>query len=247
MTTPLENIDDYFAGRLSDNEKVSFEKRCETDPEFAEEVGFYISTRDALKQIQLNEKKKEFEGYYHEFSASGKNGRDNVIRLIPYLVSAVAACLVLFFGLNFLFNSPSPEKLASGYINENLQNLSVTMGGTEDTLQLGIAAYNKGAYQEAEQYFVLIKENENFQSEAIKFLGLTYLKTGDYNKAIDQFNILSGNKNLYANPGPFYKAVTLMKRSGQNDREEAKRLLTEVVDKDLPGKKHAEKWLEKLR
>ncbi len=51
---------------------------------------------------------------------------------------------------------------------------------------------------------------------------------------------------MFANPGPFYKALVLMKRSEGDDKVAAKKLLKEVTTKDLPGRKEAEVWMKDL-
>jgi hypothetical protein len=43
----------------------------------------------------------------------------------------------------------------------------------------------------------------------------------------------------------FLKAVTLMQRNKQGDKEKAKQLLEQVKDQNLEGSKEAEEWLRK--
>jgi hypothetical protein len=81
--------------------------------------------------------------------------------------------------------------------------------------------------------------------EAIKNLGLTYLASGEYDKALQQFDMLSKRDEIHFNLGPFYKAVTLMLRSAPGDEVVAKDILQEVVKKQLPGHKVASDWLQR--
>jgi hypothetical protein len=53
-------------------------------------------------------------------------------------------------------------------------------------------------------------------------------------------------EDLRSNPGKFYKAVTLLEQNKSGDKEAARSLLKQVVDKSLEGKKDAEEWLKKL-
>lgn len=242
MTPTLEYIEKYFTGSLSEDEQRAFEQRCTTDIEFAREVSFYVASRDALKEAVRDHKKKEFEELYKELSLKPRGVQRS---FFPYVVSAAAACLLLFFTWIAFFKSPSPQQMADSYVEENLQTLSVTMGSGEDSLQLGISAYNKEDYSEAEKIFSALVNQESQKTEATKYLGLTYLKTERYNEAIAQFEKLSSYTHLFANSGPFYKAVALMKRGNSADGEEAKKLLQEVIADDLPGRKQAEEWMEK--
>jgi tetratricopeptide (TPR) repeat protein len=117
------------------------------------------------------------------------------------------------------------------------------MGNSRDSLEKGIAAYNDKNFKEAESVFAPLAPRN---SEAMKYLGMTYLVTGDYNKAINQFEALAKNTELYANPGLFYQAISLMKRNAEGDKAQAKKLLEEVISKNLPGKKESEDWIKKL-
>jgi tetratricopeptide (TPR) repeat protein len=117
------------------------------------------------------------------------------------------------------------------------------MGNDRDSLDKGVTAYNNKNYKEAESIFASLSSHN---AEAVKYLGLVYLITENYNKAIDQFETLAKNTELYANPGLFYKAVSLMKRNADGDKANAKKLLEEIIRKDLPGKREAEEWIKKL-
>lgn len=245
MSETLSYIDNYFNGSLSAAEKSSFENRCASDPEFAKEVAFYIAARDELKAEMADQKKQEFDKLYRNLSASGEApAGSNVRRMMPWIVSA-AACLLLFLGYQVFFTGQSPQQMAGRYIDENLATLGVTMGGG-DSLQTGIAAYNNKEYAQAEAIFKSLAQNNSAQHEAIRCLGIVYLVTNRYDEAIQQFDLLAADDRLYANPALFYKAVTLLKRSGEGDRDRAKTLLEEVVSKNLSGSKEAAQWLKKL-
>jgi tetratricopeptide (TPR) repeat protein len=243
MTSTLEHIDDYFAGNLSDEEKELFAKKCGTDPAFAQEVGFYISARAAIRSELHAQKKKEFEALYIPLSTRQVNSPGVVRRLTPYITLA-AACFLLFISWLLFLKEPSPQQLASAYVEEHLYTLSVTMGGSQDSLQLGIAAFNRGEYAATEGIFQSLTHQKEVAPEAIKNLGILYLVRGQYDKAIAVFDSLSANQSLYANPGPFYKAVTLLKRSEGRDQAQAKEILQEVIEKRLPGSKEAEEWIK---
>lgn len=245
MSETLEYIDSYFTEKLTASEKAAFESRCEMDTEFAEEVAFYISALGSLKDELNVQKKKEFDALYKELSSAKTEASKGTLRKIfPYIATAAAACLLIFIGLQLFLNNGSSKQLADKYISDNLQQLSITMGSQKDSLQSGIAAFNDKNYKEAEKIFKPLAANQN--AEAIKNLGSLYLITGDYDKAITQFEMLANQKNLYVNPGLFYEAVTLMKRDQKGDEEKAKSLLEEVIRKDLPGRKEAEIWIKKL-
>ena len=64
MQSSLEYIDQYFQGTPLPEEASAFEKRITEDPAFAEEVAFYLSARQALKEKLAEEKKSTFREIY---------------------------------------------------------------------------------------------------------------------------------------------------------------------------------------
>ncbi len=243
MSDILSDIEDYFSGKSSERVKEAFENKCISDPVFAEEVALYISMRDALKQQLYEQKKHEFAQIHAELIKKNTTFKSIVARMLPY---AAAACLVVLLGWALFFREASLEKEADNYISENFQTLGVAMGSSTDRLQRGIAAYNNNNYEEAARIFRMLSQSGNTDPEVIKNLGIVYLVTGKYDEAMVQFDILAQQKNLFANPALFYKALVLLKRAATEDREAAKQLLKDVSEKNLPGKKEAEAWLPKL-
>ncbi|WP_158858278.1 tetratricopeptide repeat protein [Lunatibacter salilacus] len=251
MIDTIEYIEKYFRGNLSDEEKAQFERKCEVDPAFAEEVGLYISVRDNIRKGLHAEKKRQFDGMYKERSSKNKGATD-LVKSRPFLknirtyITLTAACLLLLLGWMVFFTESSPKQLASTYIENNLQMLSVPMDASQDSLQLGIGAFNQQDYVSAEKIFRSLANQDKLAPEAIKNLGILYLVTDEYDKAIREFEVLSEFTNLRANPGAFYKAVTLMKRDESGDAEKAKEILEDVINKNLPGSKEAAKWINEL-
>ena len=56
MSDTLEYIESYFKQKLSNEARRAFELKCETDKAFANEVAFYIGTRQALREELLKQK-----------------------------------------------------------------------------------------------------------------------------------------------------------------------------------------------
>jgi tetratricopeptide (TPR) repeat protein len=243
MSEDLEYIERYFLGNLSAGEKEIFEKRCEDDPDFAREVGLYITMRAGLKQTLIDEKKEEFRKLYHNSDSKPISVlRPSRSGVMWYAVAAAASFLIVLSWVLFL-KSDSPKELAEGYVKETFGSLSATMSEGSDSLQLGIEAFNVKDFNKAERIFRALSKDKKYALEATKDLGITFLVRQQYDEALEQFDALTDNDSLYANPGPFYKAVTLMQRSGPGDEEAAKLILQDVVKKQLPGYKVASGWL----
>lgn len=242
--TELELIESYFAGELSQDEKRIFEKRLEDDQSFAKEVGLYILSRQAAQEALLEEKKQKFLEHFEELSANSPQSTTGIrIHWWHYGAAAAASLLILILFVTY-FNSESPERLAESYIDRNLATLSTTMSGATDSLALGVAAFNRKDYPMAQSIFRSLEDNNDVAIEATEYLGITYLRTRNYDKAAEQFKKLITFDELYSNPGKFYLALTLMRRSSDGDRDEAKKLLEQVVNQRLPGHLEASQWLK---
>lgn len=247
----IELIERYFDQNLTHDEMALFERRLRHDEGFKRLfdqerllIGAikFEGALDDLEYLRETEKRGLFPGSYKE-AHSQPDSQSKLRRLIPYAISA-AACLLIVVAAIFYLKSESPQQMASEYTAENLLYLSTTMSDTSDSLRLGIAAYNTQDYDKAGQIFGSIAQKEG-SVEAIKNLGLTYLAGGEYDKALDQFDMLAKRDDVYVNAGLFYKAVTLMLRSAPGDEEVAKEILQEVVQKQLPGQKVASGWLDR--
>jgi hypothetical protein len=244
VTNPLQYIEQYFTGQLTAEERLDFEKKCESDVDFAREVGLYISMRGALKKSLRDFKKKDLEAFY-ETHQKKEVLKPKTIPMFAY-ISAIAASILIFLAVYYYMDKPDAQRIASAYITENLDVISISMGTVQDSLAMGINAYNEKDYTRARRIFTDLQDHPSVEFECAKYLGLVHLMTGSYDEAIAQFDRLAGFTDAYANPGLFYKALTLMKRSSESDVANAKNILKLVVKEKKAGHKEAERWLDKL-
>ncbi len=242
MESPdFEYIDAFFTGALNAEEAGQFEKRIASDPAFAEEVAFYISALQAIREEQAAERENRFREIYRQTAGAEKTP---VRRLWTY-IGAAALVAGIVFSL-YIFMRPAPVKqLADRYIGQQLQTLGVTMASREDSMQKGLVLYNQGKFPEALQQFEQIIQSDSANFTARKYAGLACLRLRHYDKALQYFRQLENYPGLYANPALFYQALTLMERNQAGDDARAKALLKQVVDQDLEGKQTAQDWLKK--
>ena len=244
MEGTFDYIEAYFEHRLSAAERQVFEARCSDDPAFAGEVAVYISTRQALKEELLDRKRKEWASLEPIGAAAGP------LRSIPritrrFAILAGAAAAVLAIVIVYLITKPSsPQQLAKGYVGRNYAQLSATLDGSLDDWQRAILAYNNKEYEKAATLFERVAATQPENSDAKKYAGIVYLVTGQYDKALNKFSILTRTPGLLNNPGLFLQAVTLLERDSPGDKNEARRLLGEVVQQQLEGSKEASAWLK---
>lgn len=245
MKNSLDYIDHYFQGAQRPEEITEFERRISEDPAFAEEVAFYLSAKQALKEELAEKKKSRFKEIYARTDPDSFLQKEKPVRrLWPYMAAAamVAGLIVCWY----LFIKPaSPQQLAENYISQNFETLGVTMSNREDELQKGLRYYNEGHLKEALQEFEKLTTLDSADFAAKKYAGITSLRLQQYDKAIHYFKLLEDQPNLYANPGAFLQATTLLKRNLPGDKQTARALLEKVVQNDLEGRETAVQWLKK--
>lgn len=242
----LEYIETYFNGELSQERKSEFEQRIIVDPVFAEEVAFYLSTKE-VAIAEIRKEKERFKEIYKQYKKGNQadlNKPGLLRKLLPWAAAAILAGII-FFGWSVWFKPDSAQVLADKYIQENFHTLSVKMDSEQDSLQKGLRLYNEGRVEEAlKQFESMIRSDTSF-FDAKKYAGIVSLRLGQYDKAVSYFSQIENYTHLYANPGKFYHALTLLRRNQPGDKKTAKRLLQQVVENDLEGKEEAGNWLKK--
>ena len=244
MSDTINNIDNYFNNLLSAEEKAVFEKKCETDNDFANEVALYVISRDTVRNELLEQKKTAWKQLGNQQQQKAPATPGKVVNMKPWVLIAVAASVIAAVLLILPLTKSNPQQLASTYVKEHLQTLSVTMDASRDSLQMGIELYNKRKYPEAAAIFTAVYDKNKQLTDALKYKGLANVMDENYDAAIAAFDELAAKENLFANPGLFYKALTLLQRNVNDDRDNAKKLLQIVVDKNLDGQKEAAGWLK---
>jgi len=248
MTDNLEYIDAYFQRMLDSEETRRFEQKLEEDPEFAEEVAFYLSAKQSVKAEAEREKKEWFRQLLAEQAPVPviNIDRNRMKKIWIYRATAAAVVILCLFSVwyFFLVNSASPGQMAEKYIKENFKTLPVKMSAEKDSIQDGLRLYNNGQYDASLKQFesTLQRDTGNYQIK--NYLGIVYLKLGNYDKALQYFRTFEDD-TLYSNPSLFYQALTLLKRNLPGDKEKAKELLEHVKANDLEGRETARQWLNK--
>jgi len=239
VSSTFEYIEDYFTGRLGEEEKKTFEQKCVDDSAFADNVAFYIAKRQVIRDELLRQKIPIW--------TTGDKTLRRQARIIRWPVYAAAASVLLVIALVYLLSSPSsPHRLATMWMENNYTRLSLTMNASADSLQQGIIAYNNNDYDKALTIFEGLCRSDPRNTDALKFAGIVYLRTRRYDKALGRFGQLADTKGLLSNPGYFLQAVTLLERDAPGDKQRAQQLLQSIVHQRLAGSNEAGEWLKKF-
>ena len=240
----LEYIDSYFKGVLPKEETGRFEQRIMSEPPFAEAVSFYCMAMQAAKEQLVPQKKEHFHELYLKYTSSVTAAKPSLVRrLRPYMaVAAVLAALLI--GWYVWMRPVSLPQLADTYIKKELTSFGVSMNSQQDSLQTGIQLLNEKKDAEALQQFEHMLAGNANDFTALDYAGIVSLRLGLYDKALHYFRQLEQYPGLHSNPGKFYYALTLMKRNGPGDKDQAKKLLLQVAQSSkLEGKQQAQQWL----
>ena len=247
MTETLEYIEAYFTNALEENEKKSFEKRCETDKAFAQDVADYTLAREALREEIVKQKQTQWKALEAANEKKVTAPVKKIISFRQWAPYAAAACILLAVVFTYLNGNTSPEQLANNYFTEHYLQLSHTMDGGKEMIEQGIEFYNNKNYDSALALFQKVDNDYPVQkSSTKKYEGYVYIVKKDYDNALQQFDELS-KMQLHSNPGLFLKALTLMQRNKERDKEEAKILLQQVIDENLEGKEDADGMMKSLK
>jgi tetratricopeptide (TPR) repeat protein len=234
----LERIDDYFAGRLSPADRDHFEATLPHNPTLARSVAFYLLARQTARLEAHQE--------------SLRMVKPLPVRRLPVrMLITIAASLLLVLGLGWYLTvwqtPPSAREVSNQYLSEHYRQLPVSLDGQIDSLKTGSQFYNAGEFRKAETVFESILQREPTHPEALKRAGLVSLRLNKYDQAIERFQRLGQQTDLYANPGIFLEALARLKRGQPMDKNRAKNLLRTVIQGNLEGKDDAEKLVERIK
>jgi tetratricopeptide (TPR) repeat protein len=241
----LMYIDSYFKGEFTREQNGEFEQKIKDDPGFAEEVAFYCSSMQVLKNQAAEEKKIRFRKLYEETKQEHRVKPLGIRKIWPY-VAAAAVITGVIFGLYLYFQPASLQQVTDQFMKKEFETeMGVKMAGSTDSLDAAAHLYNENKLTEAlAQYEKIIQSGNNTELPK-RMAGIVSLRLGDYDKAIEYFTQVE-NLDSYSNRGKLYHALALIKRNRTGDKELAKQILEQVIEKNLEGKKDALKWKELL-
>ncbi|HEV3251510.1 MAG TPA: hypothetical protein VGZ71_11190 [Puia sp.] len=243
MKDNLEYIDDFFKSNQNPEQSKQFETRIAENPEFAEDVAFYLSAMKSGHDAVTEERRERFKKIYEQNQKTTKSRKIPVRRFWPYLAAAAIVCGLLF-GWYLFFRQPSPQMLADRYINEKFKKLPLSMEAKTDNLQGSLSLYNEGKFTEALQQLEKVIALDSTSLAAKENAGIVSLRLKEYDKALNYFRQLENYPGAHSNPGKLYHALTLLKRNQPGDIQEARILLVQVRDENLEGKETAKEWLD---
>lgn len=239
MENYFEYIQDYLDGILPTEERGRFEQELERNEVLRLETAQQRMLRAVIeKQLAATAMIPALQATLEEVGNRHfrkRAGRKRYITLRWLAPMAVAASLLLVF--NFL------GWFATDY--EALPDMpAAVMRGSdgEDALVLAAEAYNAENYTRSIELLQTLMAADPTAARYPYYLGLSYIGSEDYPRAIAQLQAVADGKSVFADDARYFLAVALW-RSGKV--EEATSHAARVTDKSAFHKK-AEKLSRKL-
>lgn len=231
----LEKIIKYLDGEVIGEEKQLLEKEIASSKDLTDTV-YLIKEIDTIIQdtelvqfvntmdeIQTNEKNRTSFFYI--------NGNNRFIGKKFLLAASVILFIVILSVLYFISTPASNENLYSQFYNK-YDACYVTRSGSSSTDELIVAIqlYDKKQYQDAISQFNEIIKKDNKNSAAHFFIGVSYMETKEFDKAIKSLNIVLAQKDTaFLEHAEWYLALCYLKT---NQIQQAKNIIDQIKSSD---------------
>lgn len=232
-------IDKYYLNELTTDESRQFEKLLTTDVELRGEFEFQENLRKSIKSRErdiLKTKLQQHEEARVESQTSGWK---------KWLVAASILILIGVAGIVY-FNRSGPD-LDKLYVQnyEVYPNTEVNITRGKNNASLGyraFVAYERRGYAQAIDLFLELKKGE-YPKYFDFYLAQSYLATGDFEKAIAEFDMVLQDNSFFVDESHWYAALSALKLENQ---AVAKKHLNFLVAKDGYKAGQARAILQKL-
>ncbi len=238
MKNQNELIEKYIDGELSPEERQEVEKLIEQDEQFSQEFQLRLNVNHAIMENDVMKLRENLE----EICRNSNQQKGTIIRRLYerkwHLVAASTTILVVIgsFVLSE-FNTPTPEQLFNKHYKFEtcIEGERGNSSSMDVNIKTALTHYNNSEFTEA------IKILKNYEDNILSkfYLGLSYVETKKYSKAIRCFQyVLDDNNNLFLEQSRWYKGLCFLKL---NKKVEAKFVFEKIIEeKELYKDKAAE-------
>lgn len=236
MNELYDIIDRYLGGELQGKELSDFERRMQTDAEFAGEVELYKRLKGSLsakfkyvaEELALE---KTLQNMGSEYFSEKEKPSARVVPLSRRRWLAVASAAAAMIAL--LIWQPWQQSLYKQYAHHPIAELIEKGASAEVDLSEAEDAFNKKDYKTALPIFrQYLQEEENKEDiEVLIFSGICQLELGEYEEAQSVFNLIYQGKSAYKSEGVWYLALLALKRDDINKSRQYLLLIPEDSDR----------------
>lgn len=237
MSEYLKNIDKYLNNEMTSEEVIEFRKEVAENSALAEELKLQEDMRAAFSKDQwfsssnVNTASKQGDALLSYLKSDEANTLKTKIGAVVktqgssknaskfWLLSSAAAIVILLVTYYFLFLTPKPsyqELYIQNIALEELPSL-VSRGENNDNLVKGQLAFEEANYLQAINHFKTYFQTDSDNPVGHLYLGLAYLETGSYSKALNELDKLAVSNTLESKSADWYKAMIYLKMERENE------------------------------
>ncbi|PHS08575.1 MAG: hypothetical protein COA88_06320 [Kordia sp.] len=236
-----EMIDAYINDMMSLKDKLSFESRMEADEILKEEVFIYMSLKESfnekdwhtldkrshgealqnikkelksatLQNVSINVKKAE-EEYYNVINKKLNKRK-------KFYFVAIAASFLLFASINlpYLLGNDSLEDHYNNYADwEGIPSL-IEKG---DEVAIIEKLYESKDYNAITSHYEIMQNgSETFHAYSLLKVGASYFFNGNYNEALQVFDVFIQLDTIASSRGNWYKLLVYLKQDNKRKTQE---------------------------
>jgi predicted Zn-dependent protease len=219
----IEQIEKYLGGELSQDELQAFDLRLQNDKDFAEIFALYKSVEAEMHEPEdereLRNRLSGISQKHFTVAAPAKiiKLKTNRTRWLLYATAAAASIIILLFLKPWQGKALSNEQLYAQYaVPDELP--TVVRGANDDSLLIkATTLYNEIKYPAALILLDSIVKQRPTEAQLQLALGICYLKTGNFDSAINRFDSLAVKESVYKYVAMEWKALAYLKQNKTAD------------------------------
>ena len=237
-------IEDYLNGLLSPTAQLAFEANLQTDNALLEELELHKRLRSFVKENEVQSLKYQVKGWLSE---EDDDEEETKIISLPSAkpkssfsanyILRIAAVLLLVSGVGWYFISNNAVGNETQFLSALSSQNPEQLQGVADDRTAWTQAYREKNYQNVIDY--LSKKTEQ-SPEELYYLGLSYVVTEQYEKAIEQFTKKNILDSVYVEKANWALALVYLK---QKKNDLAKPLLEKIAESDSEFSEKAKELL----
>ncbi|NER14517.1 hypothetical protein GWK08_13770 [Leptobacterium flavescens] len=240
-------IEAYLGNTMPPEEALLFEKQMEENEELlrevtlAREINLYLTDNTSVEEVPEN----EYTGNLRSFLESDEaRSVEEKLRKVQneyrkdavkarrrryFMMAAAIAGLLIISSLALIFTQESnPQELFAKYYSTDDLPSVIKRGATGDELNRGVIAFRDSNFFEAVNLFEAYKKTVSETDPAVHlYLGLSYLQTGSYDKALGELDLLLHSDALDRSKAQWFKALVYLKMDNKKKAEEVLKKILE--------------------
>ena len=237
----FEEIERYLDGDMDTAETEHFEKLLSVDSNLARRVKEQKNAHDMVELYARDVVKDRVKSIYDNTKKrQTKSSNGFSIMKIAASIALVASIGILYSYIVVNYNT---QNLA-GNAFEPYPNRFRTMGENEQSaFNRGLIAYDRQNYPEAMIQFSSVASEDEKHLDASFYLGVAYLGSKQYEKALSSFQLVIAENSLYESAAKWYLSLVYLHLGREED---AKNMLQDIIDRSDVKSQAAKELLDDL-